>query len=81
MADNNQGEYRLGVDVGGTFTDVCVITPAGETVRAKTPSTPQDQSIGVKNGIEKVRKLLKEKHNWDGEFTFIHHGTTVGKLS
>ncbi|KAJ1327652.1 5-oxoprolinase (ATP-hydrolyzing) [Microdochium nivale] len=77
MTVTNQGEYRLGVDVGGTFTDVCVITPAGETVRAKTPSTPQDQSIGVKNGIEKVRRLLKEKHNWDGEFAFIHHGTTV----
>ncbi|KAH8675959.1 hydantoin utilization protein-like protein A [Xylariales sp. PMI_506] len=70
-------DYRLGVDVGGTFTDVCVITPEGETVRAKIPSTPQDQSIGVKDGINKVRKLLKEKYNWDGEFSFIHHGTTV----
>ncbi|KAH9902046.1 hydantoin utilization protein-like protein A [Xylariomycetidae sp. FL2044] len=71
------GDYRLGVDVGGTFTDVCVITPGGETIRAKTPSTPQDQSIGVKDGIDKVRKLLKAKYDWEGEFSFIHHGSTV----
>lgn len=56
---------------------MCVITPNGETVRAKTPSTTQNQSVGVKNGIEKVRGLLKSKYNWDGEFSFIHHGTTV----
>jgi 5-oxoprolinase (ATP-hydrolysing) len=42
------------------------------------PSTPVDQSIGVKNGINKVRELLKKSHGWDGEFSFIHHGTTVG---
>ncbi|KAK8049447.1 hypothetical protein PG994_011177, partial [Apiospora phragmitis] len=72
-------DYRLGVDVGGTFTDVCVITPEGETIRAKTPSTPQDQSIGVKDGIEKVRSILKSKYSWDGEFSYIHHGSTVGK--
>ncbi|KAK8089195.1 hypothetical protein PG997_004156 [Apiospora hydei] len=70
-------DYRLGVDVGGTFTDVCVITPEGETIRAKTASTPQDQSIGVKDGIEKVRKILKAKYNWEGEFSYIHHGSTV----
>ncbi|KAK8056393.1 hydantoin utilization protein A [Apiospora rasikravindrae] len=70
-------DYRLGVDVGGTFTDVCVITPEGETIRAKTASTPQDQSIGVKDGIEKVRKTLKAKYNWDGKFSYIHHGSTV----
>ncbi|KAF3012402.1 hypothetical protein E8E14_010068 [Neopestalotiopsis sp. 37M] len=77
MASSKNGDYRLGVDVGGTFTDVCVITPDGETVRAKTPSTPQDQSVGVKDGITKVRKLLKSKYDWDGEFSFIHHGSTV----
>ncbi|RFU23874.1 hypothetical protein B7463_g12464, partial [Scytalidium lignicola] len=74
-ADEN--EYRLGVDVGGTFTDICVFTPTGETVRAKTLSTMHDQSIGVKNGINKVRELLRQKYGWDGEFSFIHHGTTV----
>ncbi|KAG5291467.1 5-oxoprolinase [Histoplasma ohiense] len=69
--------YRLGVDVGGTFTDVCVFTPNGETVRAKVPSTVHDQSIGVKDGIAKVREILQSRSGWDGKFDFIHHGTTT----
>src|SRR5262245_45326035 len=47
--------YRLGVDVGGTFTDVLLVDEAtGATWRAKTPSTPADQSAGVRNGVEKA---------------------------
>ena len=47
--------YRLGVDVGGTFTDVLLVdADSGRTWRAKTASTPQDQSVGVLVGIEKV---------------------------
>ena len=49
-------------------------------MRAKTPSTPHDQSVGVKNGIDKVRKLLEAEDNWSGKFDAIHHGTTVGRL-
>ncbi|KAL6707020.1 hypothetical protein ACN47E_004970 [Coniothyrium glycines] len=73
-----QGGYRLGVDVGGTFTDVCVITPHGEIVRAKVPTNTSDQSKGVYDGVLEVRKILKEQHDWDGKFAYIHHGTTVG---
>ena len=47
--------YRLGVDVGGTFTDLLMIDEdTGETWRAKTPSTPADPSIGVLAGLDKV---------------------------
>ena len=47
--------YRLGVDVGGTFTDVLLVDEdSGETWRAKTSSTPQDQSVGVLAGIDQV---------------------------
>ena len=47
--------YRLGVDVGGTFTDVLLIDEAsGAFHTAKVPSTPSDSSIGVLNGIEKA---------------------------
>jgi N-methylhydantoinase A len=42
---------RLGVDVGGTFTDV-VILSGGRLVTAKVPSTPSDQSKGVLAGVE-----------------------------
>lgn len=70
--------YRLGVDVGGTFTDVCVITPNGEAVRTKVPTNTTDQSIGVQDGLLQARKILKERYNWDGKFEYIHHGTTTG---
>src|SRR6185295_13032530 len=44
--------YRLGVDVGGTFTDVLLHDSERQRVwLAKTPSTPQDQSVGVIDGI------------------------------
>ncbi len=47
--------YRLGVDVGGTFTDLLLVNEkSGQVFTAKVPSTPADQSIGVLNGIERV---------------------------
>src|ERR1700746_1060930 len=47
--------YRRGVAAGGTFTDVLLIDErTGGTYRAKTASTPDDQSVGVLRGIEKV---------------------------
>jgi N-methylhydantoinase A len=50
--------YRLGVDVGGTFTDLLLVDEdTGDTHRAKTPSTPADQSVGVLVGIDKVCAL------------------------
>jgi N-methylhydantoinase A len=45
-------ETRLGVDVGGTFTDLVALSEEGTLVTAKVPSTPQDQSEGVMNAIE-----------------------------
>src|ERR671928_521180 len=42
---------RLGVDVGGTFTDLMALSE-GNLVTAKVPSTPKDQSVGVMNAIE-----------------------------
>ncbi|KAL5342310.1 Hydantoinase/oxoprolinase-domain-containing protein [Aspergillus crustosus] len=73
----SQEGYRLGADVGGTFTDVYAFTPDGQIARAKVPTTVEDQSIGIKNGIRKVKAELKERYSWDGKFQFIHHGTTV----
>lgn len=43
--------FRLGVDVGGTFTDL-VALGGGDAVTAKVPSTPRDQSVGVMNAVE-----------------------------
>ena len=67
--------YRLGVDVGGTFTDLLLVDEAsGATYTAKVPSTPADSSIGVLNGIDRVcgkAAIDPEK------ITHVMHGTTV----
>ena len=42
---------RLGVDVGGTFTDLVALSE-GDLITAKVPSTPEDQSVGVMNAVE-----------------------------
>ena len=54
MSDESRltGAVRLGADVGGTFTDVVVLT-GDELTTAKVPTT-DDQSVGVVNGIEKA---------------------------
>ncbi len=47
--------YRLGVDVGGTFTDLILVNESsGDIHTAKVPSTPDDSSVGVMNGVERV---------------------------
>ncbi len=67
--------YRLGVDVGGTFTDLLLIDEdTGTTHRAKTPSTPADQSVGVLLGIEKVCAMAGIDPS---RIDHVMHGTTV----
>ena len=67
--------YRLGVDVGGTFTDLLLINEAtGETHTAKVPSTPEDSSLGVLNGIARVCDETKIDPT---HITRVMHGTTV----
>ncbi|KAL4978330.1 Hydantoinase/oxoprolinase N-terminal region-domain-containing protein [Aspergillus desertorum] len=73
----NQGGYRLGADVGGTFTDIYAFIPDNKVARAKVPTTVEDQSVGIKNGIRKVQQTLKDRFALEGKFQFIHHGTTV----
>ncbi|HKS54171.1 MAG TPA: hydantoinase/oxoprolinase family protein [Steroidobacteraceae bacterium] len=67
--------YRLGVDVGGTFTDLLLVDEAsGATWSAKVPSTPQDQSVGVLSGLERVcsKAGISPK-----QIDHVMHGTTV----
>jgi N-methylhydantoinase A len=67
--------YRLGVDVGGTFTDVLLVDErAGSTWRAKTSSTPHDQSVGVLHGIDKVCEQAGVDR---ADIAHVLHGTTV----
>ena len=61
----------IGVDVGGTFTDILALDETAGAVKvAKTPSTREDQSIGFLEGILKVTDDL-------AQVATIIHGTTV----
>jgi N-methylhydantoinase A len=67
--------YRLGVDVGGTFTDFLLLNEdTGETKTAKVPSTPEDSSVGVLNG---VAKICDSSGIDPTDIKLVMHGTTV----
>ena len=66
---------RVGIDVGGTFTDTLVTGPDGASlVRAKVPSTPRDPSVGILTGLAQgldIRGAAME------DVAYFAHGTTV----
>src|SRR5947207_1733487 len=67
--------HRLGVDVGGTFTDLLLVhDETGNLHRVKTPSTPSDPSEGVLVG---VRRICEESGVAPQELRYVMHGTTV----
>ena len=67
--------FRLGVDVGGTFTDLLLINEvSGETFTAKVLSTPEDSSVGVLNGVSRI---CEESAVDPKSITHVMHGTTV----
>jgi N-methylhydantoinase A len=63
--------HWLGVDVGGTFTDLVLIDrESGQITILKTPSTPANHSVGILNGIERIGVNLQQLERFA-------HGTTV----
>ncbi len=67
--------YRLGVDVGGTFTDLLLFdNETGAFWRHKTPSTPHDSSEGILTGVEAI---TSEADVDASQIEFFLHGTTV----
>src|SRR5579864_4008848 len=70
--------YRIGIDVGGTFTDLVAIDSDGAATLAKVPSTPEDPSLGVLDGLAALAaKLSRTRTDLLGETERIVHGTTV----
>ncbi len=63
---------RIGIDIGGTFTDLVAIAGDGRVITRKTASTPHDYGEGIVNGLS---ALLAEE---PGEVTDVLHATTVG---
>ena len=67
--------YRLGIDVGGTFTDGLLIDETtGETRIAKVPSTPADPSVGF---LAAVERILRDAGIEPADVGYLVHGTTV----
>ena len=70
--------FTIGIDVGGTYTDLVAIDENGRTVFAKSPSTPSDQSVGVMAGLEQLaRRLQLTRAEMLGLTDRVVHGTTV----
>ena len=74
-----QDRYRIGVDVGGTFTDCVLLRPDGSIVLEKTPTTPEDQSDGVLAGIARLAEAenMADAGALLGQCASIVHGTTA----
>ena len=70
--------FTIGVDVGGTYTDLVATDQTGRTIFAKSPSTPADQSIGVMAGLEELARRLKvTRREMLAATDRLVHGTTV----
>lgn len=66
---------RLGVDVGGTFTDLIYVDDETGDIRVhKIPTTPEDPSRGTVQGIEQIAKAAGQR---PGALDQVFHGTTI----
>jgi len=67
--------YRLGVDVGGTFTDLLLFDEEkGDMALTKVPTTPENQALGILHAVEQITQQVGVE---PGDITFFIHGTTV----
>lgn len=70
--------YRVCVDVGGTFTDCLVLEEKGELRQFKSPTTPQDPSLGFLACLEKAAKHFRQPlATFLAEVDLLIHGTTL----
>ncbi|MFG1908789.1 hydantoinase/oxoprolinase family protein [Kribbella sp. NPDC048928] len=72
--DPRTGGWRVGADIGGTFTDVIALGPAGEVVAMKVPSTPPDYGAGV---VTATTDVLASAAVEPTAVSAMLHGTTV----
>lgn len=69
---------RIGIDIGGTFTDLFVIEADGRSRIFKSPTTPHDPSEGLINGLNRAAEDFGQSlSDFLGEVSVIVHGTTI----
>jgi len=70
--------YRLGIDIGGTFTDFVLIDSQGRLTQAKVISTPDDPATAIRNGLERLAsRLATSLPGLLAETDFVVHGSTA----
>ena len=70
------GAWRVGVDSGGTFTDICMVEQSSGALRVwKVPSTPDDPSRAIVNGV--IQGLSETSGARPEDTVYFGHGTTV----
>ena len=69
-----QTHYRVGVDIGGTFTDIFLLSEGGESIISKVLTTPRDPAEAVLSGLS---SLLKERTIPGDRIAHLVHGTTL----
>ena len=74
MVSSTRRRFRVGIDIGGTFTDIVAIGPDGAFRVRKVSSTPRDYSLGICAGLE---TLLREEAILPEEVEVVVHATTV----
>ncbi|QIB66063.1 hydantoinase/oxoprolinase family protein [Kineobactrum salinum] len=73
------GQYRVGIDVGGTFTDFFCVSDRGETRTCKTPTTHYDLSVGFMKGMGLLaRQCDEDLTGFLGAVETVRYSTTVG---
>ena len=74
-ATGNARPLRIAVDIGGTFTDLQVLDARDGSVRAwKTPTTPEDPSVGLMRGVKEAAERFGFRL---AEVGLLMHGTTI----
>ena len=68
------GVYRVGVDIGGTFTDIVLMSSSGDIITFKTLTTPDDFGRGIAVGIVRVLEIVGARAS---AIERVIHGTTV----
>src|SRR6266478_2492741 len=75
VSSSQTPRFRIGIDTGGTFTDIVAVDVAGGAMRVtKVSSTPANPAIGLVHG---VRRILDDMGAGVGDVAGLAHGTTV----